>query len=190
MNKKIKIFGFGGSLRKESYSFMLLKNAAKLVPDDVEIRLFEPSKLEAIPNFNQDKETSPEPALIEFKNEIKAADALLISTPEYNYSVPGYLKNAIDCASRPYTDNAFLNKPVALMSVSSGMLGGVKAQFSLRQSFVFLQMPAVNKPEILISNAGEKFDSKGDLKDEKTKQLITELLKNLSNLTRKLKTDS
>ena len=128
MDSKIKMFGFGGSLRTGSYSFMLLKNAEKLVPNGVELRIFEPSKLEAIPNFNQDKEMNPSPALVEFKNEIRRADALLISTPEYNYSVPGYLKNAIDCASRPYTDNVFLNKPVALMSASSGMLGGVKAQ--------------------------------------------------------------
>lgn len=187
MPDKIKILGLGGSLRRGSFSFMLLKNAAKLAPADVEFKVFEPSKLEEIPNFNQDKEMSPVPALIELKAAIKWADSLLISTPEYNYSVPGFLKNAIDCASRPYTENVLKNKPVAVISASSGFLGGVKAQYSLRQTFVFLDMPTINKPEILVTNAADKFDEQGEIKNENTKKLIKTLIERLADFTRRLK---
>ena len=184
MNQQISILGFAGSLRKGSYNRALLQATLELVPDDASLEIFQ---LDGIPPFNQDFESSPSEKVKEFKKKIKAADALLIITPEYNYSIPGVLKNAIDCASRPYGDNAFEGKPVAMMSASIGMLGGARAQYHLRQSFVFLNMYPVNRPEVFVSFAPRKFDDKGRLLDEETKKLIRELLGNLVAWARKLK---
>ena len=113
---------------------------------------------------------------------------MLIVTPEYNYSIPGVLKNAIDWASRPYGDNAFEGKAVAMMSASIGMLGGARAQYHLRQSFVFLNMHPLNSPEVFVSFAAQKFDDKGTLLDEKAKELIRELLASLAAWSKRLKT--
>jgi chromate reductase, NAD(P)H dehydrogenase (quinone) len=121
----------------------------------------------------------------EFKSKIRDADAILIATPEYNYSVPGVLKNAIDWASRPYGDNPFDGKPVAIMSASIGMLGGARAQYHLRQMFIFLNMHPVNVPEVIVPLAHEKFDATGRLLDENTKKFLTQLLQNLVNWTRR-----
>jgi chromate reductase len=183
MERKISILGFAGSLRKGSYNRALLRAALGLLPGDVSLGIFE---LEGIPPFNQDLEGSMPEKVKEFKRKIKAADALLIATPEYNYSVPGVLKNAIDWASRPYGDNAFEGKPVAIMSASTGMLGGARAQYHLRQSFVTLNMHPINKPEVLITFASEKFDNEGRLVDEKEKVRIRKLLEALVAWTRKL----
>jgi chromate reductase len=123
----------------------------------------------------------------QFKTAVKSADAILIVTPEYNYSVPGVLKNAIDWVSRPYGDSAWDGKPVAIMGASVGMLGTGRAQYHLRQMFVFLNMFPLNQPEVMIANADEKFDEQGNLKDEKTAQKIRELLEALAGWTRALK---
>ena len=184
MNDQITILGFAGSLRKGSYNRALLRAALDLVPKDVNLEVFE---LDGIPPFNQDFESSPPEKVNEFKRKIRAADALLVVTPEYNYSIPGVLKNAIDWASRPYGDNAFEGKPVAMMSASIGMLGGARAQYHLRQSFVFLNMYPVNKPEVLVTFSPQKFDDQGRLLDEKTKELVRELLNALFTWARKLK---
>jgi chromate reductase len=123
----------------------------------------------------------------EFKIRIRAADAILIVTPEYNYSIPGVLKNAIDCASRPYGDNAFEGKPVAVMGASIGMLGTARAQYHLRQSFVFLNMYPLNRPEVMVPFASEKIDKDGNVTDQKTKDKIKELVESLVSWTRTLK---
>ena len=123
--EKVKILGFAGSLRKDSYNRSLLRAALELVPEEAELEIFD---LEGIPLFNQDLENQPPEKLTEFKARIRAADAILIATPEYNYSIPGVLKNAIDCASRPYGDNAFEHKPVAMMGASIGFAGTARAQ--------------------------------------------------------------
>lgn len=183
MNKQISILGFVGSLRRGSYNRALLRAALELVPGGAKLEVFE---LDGIPPFNQDSESSPPERVKEFKTRIKAADALLIATPEYNYSVPGVLKNAIDWASRPYGDNAFEGKPVAMMSASIGMLGGARAQYHLRQSFVFLNMYPLNTPEVFVSFASQKFDDKGRLLDDKAKELIKELLNGLVTWTKRL----
>jgi len=183
MNGLVTIVGFAGSLRKNSYNKALLRAAAELVPEDAELEIFD---LEGIPLFNQDLETQIPEKVKEFKVKIKAADAILIVTPEYNSSFPGVLKNAIDWASRPYGDNSFEGKPVAVMSASVGMLGGVRAQYHLRQTFVFLNMYPVNKPEVIVTFAPQKIDENGRLTDETTKNLIKELLENLVAWTRKL----
>ncbi|MGB8217869.1 MAG: NAD(P)H-dependent oxidoreductase [Candidatus Methanoperedens sp.] len=187
MDKQIKILGFAGSLRKGSYNKALLRAALELSPEDEEFEIFD---LEGIPPFNSDLENRMPEIVKEFKAKIRAADALLIATPEYNYSIPGVLKNAIDWASRPYGDNAFEGKPAAIMSASSGMLGAVKAQFHLRQTFVFLDVLAINRPEVVVTFAGEKIDEKGRVIDEKTREKIKELLKALVAWTIRLKGDN
>jgi len=107
-------------------------------------------------------------------------------TPEYNYSVPGVLKNAIDWASRPYGDSAWQGKPAAIMGASMGTIGTARAQYHLRQIFVFLNMFPINQPEVMIGNAAEQFDEQGNLTDEKTKELIRQLLQNLADWTRRI----
>lgn len=123
----------------------------------------------------------------QFKSVISSADAILVVTPEYNYSVPGVLKNAIDWASRPYGESAWDGKPVGIMGASVGMLGTARAQYHLRQMFVFLNMFPLNQPEVMIANADQKFDTDGNLKDEKMAEKVRELLQALADWTRRLK---
>lgn len=180
--KTINILGVVGSLRAESYNRAALRAARKLLPSHTTLDDFE---LGGLPLFNQDRENDPPPSLVEFKRRIRAADAILFVTPEYNYSVPGVLKNAIDCASRPYGDNAWSGKPTAIMGASIGNLGTARAQYHLRQMLVFLNMPVVNQPEVMIANAASRFDAQGELTDDTTRQLITKLLTELAALARR-----
>ena len=183
MERKISILGFAGSLRKGSYNKALLRAALEQVPKDATLEIFD---LEGIPPFNQDHEQNPPERVRLFKQKIRAADAILIATPEYNYSIPGVLKNAIDWASRPYGDNSFEGKPVAIMSAAGGMLGGSRAQYQLRQTFVFLDMHPLNRPEVIVPAVHEKVDQDGKVTDEKTRQKIRELLEALVKWTKKL----
>ncbi len=183
MEKKVKILGFVGSIRKGSFNKALMKAALELTPEDAEIEVFDIAR---IPPFNQDLENEPVQIVKEFKAKIKAADALLIATPEYNFSIPGVLKNAIDSASRPYMDKIFEGKPVAIMSASIGRLGGARAQYHLRQCFVFLNMHPINKPEVMLPQAGQYVDENGDLTNEETRKLIRQLLEELVRWTKKL----
>lgn len=184
MTKYIEIFGFAGSLRKGSYNRALLQAASKMMPTNSKLEVFD---LEGIPPFNQDYENQPPEKVKEFKNKIRSADAILIATPEYNYSIPGVLKNAIDWASRPHGDNALMGKPVAIMGASTGRFGTARAQYHLRQCFVFLDMLPINHPEVMISNAKDIFDEQGKLKDARTEQLVAELIKQLVVWTEKVK---
>lgn len=180
----VKVLGMVGSLRKGSFNKALMRLALELVPDGAQLEVFD---LEGIPLFNQDLEAQPPEKVKEFKAKIRAANAILVATPEYNYSIPGVLKNAIDCASRPHGDNALEGKPVALMGASIGMLGTARAQYHLRQSFVFLNMFPINRPEVMVAFADRKVDQNGNLTDETTRKLVKELLVNLVALTKKLK---
>lgn len=184
MSRKVHILGFAGSLRKQSYNRAILAAALQMVPDDASLEVFD---LEGIPPFNQDLELQPPDKVKEFKARIRAADAILIATPEYNYSIPGVLKNAIDWASRPYGDNAFDGKPVAVMGASIGTLGTARAQYDLRRSFVFLNMLPVNQPEVMVPFAQDKVDGSGRVTDEKTRKKIRELLDSLVAWTRRTK---
>ena len=184
MADEVNMLGFAGSLRRQSYNRAALRAAVKVVPSGITLNTFD---LDGIPPFNQDHEKEPPPAVRQFKTEIVKADAILIVTPEYNYSVPGVLKNAIDWASRPYGDSAWDRKPVGIMGASVGMLGTGRAQYHLRQMFVFLNMFPLNQPEVMIANADEKFDDGGNLKDENTAQKIRELLEALADWARRLK---
>lgn len=176
---KIEILGIVGSLRKDSYNHAALKAAQELVPDGVVLNLIE---LHGIPVFNQDQEIAMPASVREFKRRIVAADAILFATPEYNHSIPGGLKNAIDWASRPYGESAWQGKPAALMGASVGGLGTARAQSHLRQILVALNMPVVNQPEVLIGNAAQRFDQNGRLSDETTRLFIGQLLAALLQL--------
>jgi chromate reductase len=187
VNEPIVILGIAGSLRKESFNRSLLRAAQELAPEGARIETFE---IDGIPSFNQDQETNPHPRVAELKQRIRAADAILFVTPEYNYSIPGVLKNAIDCASRPYGDSAWTGKPVAVMGASVGTLGTARAQYHLRQTFVFLNMYPVNQPEVMVSNAQKRFDQEGKLTDDTTKQLVRQLLSELVNWTKRLSNDA
>lgn len=184
MADNVKILGIAGSLRLASYNHAMVIAAQGLLPVDASIDIFD---LEGLPMFNQDKETEPNAAVARFKKAISAADAILIATPEYNYSIPGVLKNAIDCASRPYGSSAWAGKPVAIMGASVGLFGSARAQYQLRQCFVFLDMHPINQPEVMIGNANKAFDAQGRLTDETSQALIRKLLENLVILTRQLK---
>jgi chromate reductase len=120
------------------------------------------------------------------KRRVREADAVLIVTPEYNYSIPGVLKNAIDWGSRPYGDSAWSGKPAAIMGVSVGNLGTARAQYHLRQVFVFLNMFPLNQPEVMIGNAATRFDAQGTLTDETTRGYVGKLLESLVAWTRRL----
>ena len=184
MADSVNIVGIAGSLRKGSYNRSALRAAVKLVPPDSTLEIFD---LEGIPLFNEDHEKEFPAGAREFKAKVAAADAILIVTPEYNYSVPGVLKNAIDWASRPYGTSAWNAKPVGIMGASIGMFGTSRSQNHLRQMFVFLNMFPLNQPEVMIANAAEKFDEVGNLKDPKTSEKIKELLEALVDWTRRLK---
>jgi chromate reductase len=184
VNNTISIFGFAGSLRKGSYNKSLLRTAAELLPPNIELEIFD---LEGIPPFNQDLEQQPPEKVKEFKAKIKAADALLIATPEYNYSLPGVLKNAVDWGSRPYGDNAFEDKPLAIMGASPGTIGTARAQYHLRQTCVFLNMHPLNKPEVMVTFAQDKVDKEGRFTDQKTRDFVKDLLISLAAWTRRLK---
>lgn len=183
MNDPLVILGIAGSLRRESYNRATLRAAQALAPDGATIEVFE---IDGLPGFNQDDEANPPAKVVELKQRIRDADAILFVTPEYNYSVPGVLKNAIDWASRPYGDSAWSGKPVAIMGASVGAIGTARAQYHLRQMFVFLDMHPVNQPEVMIASAAKRFNDKGELTDETSRKLIKQLLENLVSWTRKL----
>jgi chromate reductase len=181
---KIKILGFAGSLRKNSYNKALLRAALELLPGDAALEIFD---LEGIPPYNQDLDDNMPGKVKEFKQKILAADAVLIASPEYNYSIPGVLKNAIDWASRPPGDNSWDSKPVAVMSASIAMLGGSRAQYHLRQVLVYINMFPINRPEVMVPFVQDKVDQNGRVTDEKTRRKVRELLESLVVWTRRLK---
>jgi chromate reductase, NAD(P)H dehydrogenase (quinone) len=183
MSNRVRILGIAGSLRRQSYNRAALRAAVQLAPQDAAVEVFE---LDGIPGFNQDEEQNPPAKVAELKQRVRSADAILLVTPEYNYSVPGVLKNAIDWASRPYGDSAWNGKPVAIMGASIGTFGTARAQYHLRQTFVFLNMFPINQSEVMIGNAAERFDAQGNLTDEPTKDHIRRLLQNLVQWTNRL----
>ena len=184
MGETIKILGIPGSLRKGSHNHAALKAAVALVPEGAKIDIY---NIDGFPGFNQDQDGDPPAKVIEFKQKIREADAILFSSPEYNYSVPGVLKNAIDWASRPYGDSAWNGKPAAIMGASIGAIATARMQYHLRQSMVFLNMFPLNHPEVMIGHAAEKFDAEGNLTDEGTREFIRKMLQALVDWTIKLK---
>lgn len=183
MNKNLKILGIAGSLRKGSYNASALRAAAELAPEGVEVEIFD---IAGLPFFNQDDEQNPSAAVTEFKQKIRGADAIIFSTPEYNYSIPGVLKNAIDVASRPYGDSAWDGKPALIIGASIGNIATARAQYDLRKIMVFLNMFPINRPEVMIGTCGDKFDADGNLSDETTKGIIKDAVAALAAWTRRL----
>lgn len=184
MSEPIRILGIAGSLRRGSYNRAALRAAQQLVPEGAVLEIFE---LDGLPGFSEDDEQNPPARVVELKARLRAADAVLIVTPEYNYSIPGVLKNAIDWASRPYGDSAWEGKPAAIMGASVGALGTARAQYHLRQVFVFLNVFPLNEPEVMIARAAERFDADGNLTDEEARRRIRALLEALVAWTHRLR---
>ena len=186
MNRQeIKVLGFSGSLRRGSFNKALVHHAIRLAPSYIKIEYFDLSR---IPLFNEDvRIENGEPEAVKlFKDKIRESDALLIAVTEYNYSLSGVLKNAIDWASRPIDTSPLNEKPFAMMSAGGG-LGGARAQYHMRQIAVFTNMHPLNKPELLIPRASEVFDNEGNLLDQKYDGRISGLLDSLYNWTIRLK---
>lgn len=174
MDKVIGIIA--GSLRKESFSKKVGKTLLSMAPEGFEFQLI---PLDNLPVYNQDFDDNdivPEP-YVAFRNIIKALDGIIFITPEYNRSIPAVLKNAIDIASRPYGKSAWNGKPGAVFSNSPGNLGGFGANHHLRQSLVFLNVPVMQQPEVYLSHIHECFDEKGNLKNDKIKELLHKAVK-------------
>lgn len=159
-----------GSLRKDSLNLKTAKVLAALAPPSLKLGIVDISQL---PLYNEDLDTdSPPESWSKFRQQIKAADGVLFVTPEYNRSVPGVLKNAIDVGSRPYGDSAWDGKPGAVISVSPGAIGGFGANHHLRQSLVFVNVPCMQQPEAYIGQAGDMFDEAGAVRDESRRQFL------------------
>lgn len=179
--ESLRVLGFAGSLRRDSFNRRLLRAASELAPTGMKVQIFD---LRAIPLYNFDVEQSGDPpSVTAFKDAIRNADALLVATPEYQHGVPGVLKNALDWASRPPGMSALQGKPVAIMGASPGFTGTARAQSQLRESFGFSESYVVLQPEVLVGRAHEKFDAEGRLSDLKTMEAIRRLLDRLVVLT-------
>lgn len=157
-----------GSLRKASFNRMTAKTLAKLAPESLSLDIVEIGDL---PLYNQDLDEAPPEPWVAFRDRIRAADAVLFVTPEYNRSMPGVLKNAIDVGSRPYGSSAWDRKPGAVISVSPGAIGGFGASHHLRQSMVFLNVPMMQQPEAYFGGAGKAFDAEGE-PNETTREFL------------------
>ena len=184
MTDKLKILGFSGSLRADSYNTAALRAVREVAPEDVQIEIYD---ISGFPPFNQDQDSSPPQVVSDLKAAIKAADAIIFSSPEYNYSVPGHLKNVIDWASRPYGDSAWDGKPALIMGASIGPIATARMQYHLRQIMVFLNMHPLNKPEVMIGTAQDKFDASGKLTDDTTREFLRQAIAALAHWTRRLR---
>ena len=162
-----------GSLRKESFNQKMAKALVAIAQPPLKLEIVEIGHL---PYENQDFEKDPPQAVRDFKQKIESFDAVLFVTPEYNRSVPGVLKNAIDVGSRPYGKSSWSRKPAGVISVSPGPIGGFGANHHLRQSLVFLDMPAMPQPEAYIGNAASLFDEKGALVNDSTREFMQKYL--------------
>ncbi len=183
MNDALHILGIAGSLRRQSVNKGLLRAAQTVLPDGMRLEVFD---LSPIPLFNEDILAAGVPdGVRDLKRRVAEADALLIAIPEYNYSIPGVLKNAIDWVSRPIKESPLNGKPVALMG-AGGIMGTVRAQLAFRQMSPFLNIHVLNKPEVLVARSWEKFDADGNLKDDATVTSIHNLLVALADWTRVL----
>jgi chromate reductase, NAD(P)H dehydrogenase (quinone) len=181
--KGITVLGICGSLRKGSYNMAALRTAIELKPPGMMIEIAE---IGTIPLYNEDVRAQGFPPPVEtLRRQIAAADALLFATPEYNYSMSGVLKNAIDWASRP-PDQPFAGKPAAIIGAGAGMAGTAHAQGDLRRAFVFLDIHPINRPEVRIGQAHTKFDAEGRLIDEAARGFIRDMLVALESWTRQI----
>jgi len=187
----IRALGIAGSLRQGSYNRALLRAARDLAPDDLEITVFDNEILKRVPPYNEDVRARGDPEPVKaLKDGIGDADALVIATPEYNHSISGVLKNALDWASRPPDETPLHRIPVAIMGATTGTWGTVRAQMHLRQLCVDHDMLAINQPEVLVARAHEKFDEEGRLMHEVTRHFVGLLMEALLTWTRKVEEDA
>jgi chromate reductase len=163
-----------GSVRKDSFNRKMANALIGIAPPELTLEIVE---IGALPFYNQDYEANPPAVVTEFKDRISRCDAVLFVTPEYNRSVPGVLKNAIDVGSRPYGKSAWKGKPGGVISVTSGALGAFGANHHLRQSLVFLDVPAMPQPEAYIGNAASLFDADGKLTHDTTRDFLAKFLR-------------
>lgn len=171
--KNYKIAVIVGSLRKESFNLKTAKALIENAPGSLSLKIL---NIADLPMFNEDLEATPPNEWVEFREQIIAADGLLFLTPEYNRSVPGVLKNAIDVGSRPYGQNYWDGKPGAIISVSIGNISGFGANHHLRQSLVFVNVPTMAQPEAYIGGAAALFDDKGKLTNDSTKAFLNSFM--------------
>lgn len=184
MSTNTQIVAFSGSLRESSFNTAAIKAACHLLPENCSLEILDISNL---PLYNQEQDGANTPQeVIALAQKVANADAILFATPEYNYSVPGVLKNAIDWLSRQQPQ-PFSGKPAAMMSASMSILGGARAQYHLRQIMIYLDVHFVNKPEVMIASAHDKFNDKGELTDELTRDFIKQLIDSLLSWNHKLK---
>ena len=168
--ERLQLIGICGSLRRGSYNRMLLRTVIGMLPDEVTV---ETAEIGDIPLYNADLDTAEPPDSVRrFRERIAAADGLLIASPEYNYSVPGGLKNAIDWASRPANNSVLNRKPISIMGTAGGRFGSVRAQLNWRQVFLFTESYVMLKPELIVPNAAQVFDANGTLQDESLREFI------------------
>ena len=162
-----------GSLRRESYSRKIAHALAALAPESLKLKIAE---IGALALYDEDAEANPPEPWRAFRNEVGAAEAVLFVTPEYNRSVPGVLKNAIDVGSRPYGHSVWNGKPGAVLSNSPGAIGGFGANHHLRQSLVFLNVPAMQMPEAYVGGAAGLFDANGELQKDEVREFLLKFM--------------
>lgn len=180
---KVSMLGISGGGRKQSYNTALLQAASEVLPENSSLEIFDVTRF---PLYHQDIENNPPETVTEFKKKIRNADAILFSTPEFNYSITAILKNAIEWGNRPPSDRSWDGKPAAIMSASTGLRGGVRAQTQLRTIMVDLNMYPINRPLLLVANAHEKFDASLKLIDGETIETLRNLLASLVSWTVRL----
>ncbi len=168
-----KIAVLVGSLRKESFNRKLAKTLIELAPPSLELETIE---IGSLPLYNQDLEEATPAEWVTFRDRVRPADGVLFVTPEYNRSVPGVLKNAIDIGSRPYGSSVWDGKPAGVVSVSPSAIGGFGANHHLRQSLVYLNMPTMQQPEAYVGNASELFGQDGTLTNNSTREFLTQVM--------------
>ncbi len=169
----LKVFGFAGSLRRGSLNKALLAAAQELAPAGMAVEVFD---LAGVPLYDEDlRQSGPPEAVTALRAGIAEADALLIATPEYNFSFSGVVKNAIDWASRP-PDQPFVGKPIAILGASPSRLGTARAQYQLRQCFIYLDGRIMNQPELMLGDARQAFDDSGRLVEPRSRDRLAAFL--------------
>ncbi len=179
----LRVAGIPGSLRRNAFSLGLLRAAVELAPADMEIEILD---ISGFPVFNQDDQANPPANVVAFQQKVRAADAVLFSINEHNYTLSAAEKNVIDWGSRPPESSVWNRKPAGLMSASVGMMGGVRAQLDLRHAMVFLNMFPINRPEVIVPFAAQKFDANGRLTDETVRKFVADHLAELARHARVL----
>jgi chromate reductase len=173
----MRVLGISGSLRRDSYNSLLLRTAAELLPSGAELVVYD--GLKAIPPYDADDENDVVEAVTALREAIAEADAVLVATPEYNASIPGVLKNALDWVSRPHATNSLRGKPTAVVGASTGMFGGVWSQAETRKVLQTIGARVVDR-ELPVSEADERFDADGRLDDEDLREVYAEILAELA----------